>query len=221
MANAGAALNQPKDCMQIENHCSDAPRGVVRQVRRCLEWIESGDLKGVAFICLMDQMPSKVTSVDSQGNTYGWYHLEMENTPPYIVLYIPNIYSGIPSFLWWTTIPTLRICRSLAHEVAHHVVAKRSYAQDGEKIEEEEAFANNYASGVLRRMTERWIYRLGDWCMKEMAGWYYAFGNVDWRFGRYSDAASRFFKAWDLDPQHEDAAYWYWRAKKIIAKEET
>jgi len=209
--------------VQIENHCVNAPKGLVRQVRRCLKWIEPADLEGIAFVCLMDQMPPNLMSSDSpHDNTYGWYHLQMENIPPYIVLYIPNIYSGIPSFLWRTTVPTLRISRSLAHEVAHHVRARRgSLLCQPAESPNEESFANEYAAQVLQRMTKAWSYRLGHWCIREIAGWYYAFGNVDWRNGKYAAASDSFFKAWDLDPQHKNAAHWYLRAKKMLAGDET
>lgn len=154
--------------MQIESLCTDPPRGLLWQVRRVLRCIDREHLQGLAFVCLLDQMPEKVTEGEPDAHVYGWYHVQSDDIPPYVVLYIPRIYAGLPSFLWWSTVPTLRLARSLAHEIAHHLRAERGYVfQPQEHGEDEEAIANRYAATLVQRMAKRWAYKLGVWGTKE------------------------------------------------------
>jgi hypothetical protein len=37
----------------------------------------------------------------------------------------------------------------------------------------------------------------------------------DWREKKYKEAAERWYRAWHLDPDHQEAVNWYWRAKKL------
>jgi hypothetical protein len=202
--------------VQVENQCSNPPLGLAWQVRRSLSWINQADLVGIEFICLMDEVPTSVKGEIEEGSTHGFYCFQTSSSRPYIILSIREIYRGVPSFLWWSSVPTLRISRTLAHEVAHHLVATKEHvSKQIETSEDEESFANEYAGKVLKKMTKRWYYKLGSWCIKDLSGWHYAFGLIDMREGNYRAAADHFFSAWDLNPEFEDAADWYWRAREM------
>jgi tetratricopeptide (TPR) repeat protein len=214
--------------MQVVNRCANSPPGLEWQVRRSLRWISQADLEGLALIRLEDEMPEvfggaaewagRVRAAGEAAHVAGWYSPPKADVPAYIMLYVRQVYAAVPSWLWWSTVPTLRILRTLAHEVAHHLVATRKYVfRPGENLEDEESLARCYAAHALERATARWSYKLGRWSLKEIAGWYYAFGNLYWREKKYSTAAAYFFKAWDLDPEHNEAAYWYWRAKDMLS----
>lgn len=212
--------------MEIVNYCANPPRGLERQLRRSLRWIDEADLLGLAVVALRDEMsvvtangPKWAQEAEANGvsdHIGGWYSPAKAEVPAYVMLYVQNIYRTIPSWLWWSTVPTLRIVRTLAHEVAHHLKATRGYVnQPGEETEDEESLADSYAEKVLQKMVERWPYRLGQRYLKERASWHYAFGSLDWRDQKYEAAANRFLDAWNLDPSHKSAAYWYWRAKEM------
>lgn len=210
--------------VQVINHCAISPPGLEWQVRRSLRWINRQDLSELSLIYLEDKMPllterasewAKKAEAESLP-VYGWYAPSRDGRAPYIVLYIHEIYRAVPSWLWWSTVPTLRVTRSLAHEVAHHCIATKGYVfQATDDIDDEESLANRYADSILQKMTEQFAYRVGQWLLKEIASWHYAFGSADWRRRKYINAARHFFEAWDLDPTNQGACYWYWRAKQM------
>jgi len=215
--------------MQVINYCSNPPLGLEWQVRRSLRLIDQSHLKGLGFIYLEDELPIPpdmereedwVRRVYAEGNSAhisGWYAPgKARKSPAGIMLYVQVIYRGVPSSLWWSTVPTLCIVRTLAHEVAHHLIATGSLESEGDT--DEEITANCYAAEVMRQTTKKWGYKLGLICLKEIAGWHYAFGSIDWRQENYKSAANHFLKAWHLDPNHEEAGDWYWRAKDKVAK---
>ena len=140
------------------------------------------------------------------------------NHPAHVILYVRELYRSIPRLYWWTTVPTLLISYTLAHEVGHHLIAKRGYVfQPGETYEcdaNEEEFCDRYAFRVTQKMLERWYYRLGRSGLKDLAAWYYIFGCLDWEQGRYNKAAERFYTCFVLDQSREDALNWYRRAKE-------
>src|SRR5438105_4280886 len=134
-----------KKQVRIINTCTDPPPGLVWQIRRSLHWIEDVHLHDVAYIQVTDELPEVGTTDETAGwakraraeRTHafvgGWYAFGSRDCPPYIMLYARQIYRGIPRCLWWTTLPTLRIVKSLAHEIGHHLAATRGYViQPGE-----------------------------------------------------------------------------------------
>src|SRR5262244_3452618 len=127
------------------------------------------------------------------------------------------LYRGIPRLYRWTTVPTLSISYTLAHEVGHHLIATRGYVfQPHEKFKDDanrEDFCNRYAFHVTQKMMAHWYYRLGQWALKDLASWYYIFGCRDWNEKKYKKAAERFYTSFHLDRNREDALNWYWRAK--------
>jgi len=214
--------------VEIINTCTKPPLGLVWQVRRSLRWIDAQDLNGLSYVQIADQLPeigpeddaadwAKRASADGTDEfTYGWYARPSEDRPGHIILYGRRIYRGLPGYLWWSTLPTLRIARSLAHEVAHHLVATRGYVfQPGEDKDQEESLANAYAAKVLVKMTSHWPYQLGQRGMRELASWHYVYGIADYNAKKYRSAADSFYKSWDLDPQNKESLNLYWRAREM------
>jgi hypothetical protein len=187
-------------------------------------------LEGLSLIWLKDEVPEFSDDLPEwlkspkgqDAPVYGWYAPPQEDTPvAYIMLYVKEIYQGVPGFLWWSTVPTLRIIRTLAHEVAHHLTAKRGYIYlPNEKSEDEELLADRYANDVLREMTKRWHYKLGQWWLRESAFWHYSQGLLDWREKKYASASAHFYRAWDFNPELEEVASFYWRTKELSITEQ-
>ena len=216
--------------LEIVNRGHRVPWSAVRHVRRSLRWIYHQDLDGLSFIELVDKMPDptikspeRIREAFTEGyGVYGLYHYQTKNSSAHVTLNIKDICRGIPSIYWWTTVPTLLIASTLAHEVAHHVVARRGYINEpGEtrKYDEyDEAFAYRYAFEVRKRMMGKWYYRFGVWAIKDLAQWQYYFGIHDWSAGKYAEAAKHWYRAWSLDTDHRDAEEWYWRAREICSE---
>jgi hypothetical protein len=160
------------------------------------EWIEKAKLDSVKML--------------------GTYHAPSEETPvAYITLYVQDIYCGIPSWLWWSTVPTLRILLTLGHEVAHHLFHTRGYIfSPSESADEEESNATAYGNKVLERVMRHQTYKLGRWCIKELAFWYYSNGLIDSQKNNFVSAADHFYKAWVLDPTLEDVGKYYWLSRE-------
>lgn len=194
-------------------------------MRRSLLWIEKTHLEGLSYIRLEDALPELDNRADdwakrtvAEGRrVYGWYASRERSEQSHIVLYIHEIYRSLPRILWWSSLPTLRIVRTLSHEVAHHLAATKGHVLGSdENGKDEESVANKYANNVLARMQSKWFNRLGQRCLKEIAEWHYVFGIADWRAKKFVNAADSFYKAWDLDPSNEEANYWYWRAREML-----
>ncbi len=64
-------------------------------------------------------------------------------------------------------------------------------------------------------MKKKWHYRLAQWCIQDLADWYFVYGIVAARSNKYESAAESFFTAWDLNPDHKDAGSYYWHAKGL------
>lgn len=219
--------------LHIINACTSPPLGLEWQIRRSLRWIDSSHLAGLASIRVEREMPERphravqeiewAKQVRADGHVAcvnGWYAEPTATELPYIMLYAQPIYRPIPMLFWWSTVPTLRILSTLAHEVAHHLVAKRGYVFDqGEDVTDEESLANQYSASVLQKTAAKLSYRLGQSCLKEIAAWRYAFAMGDWRRKNYKKAAEGFYDAWNLNPEHEQANYWHWRAREMSGLE--
>jgi hypothetical protein len=218
--------------MQINNSCHKLPLGALWHIRRSISWINQADLKGIAFIQLAEQMPVPTErSQDWHKRAYaegfsvnGLYVSRSGRVPAHIYLFIRDMYRGIPFFHKWSTVTTLNICRTIAHEVGHHLITHRGYIyQPDEKykdVESVEAMADRYAFDVLKKMRERWYYRLGHKSIKHIAISHYIKGMLNWRDKNYEKAAENWYNSFHLDPDRQDSSYWYWRAKeKIISRE--
>ena len=212
--------------MQIRNDCTNPPKGLLRHLQRSLKWINPADLDGIDFIRLTDEPSEQLVRNDEDLRrdieeglcVYGLY-MSGKRHPAYILLFVKSIYQAISVNQLYriTTAPTLWITRTLAHEVGHHLIASRGYIfQPGEKYkhqEIEEEFCDRYAFNVLKKMQERWPYRLGMWALRDMADMHYHFGTKAWEDKDYERAAEHWYNAGQLNPDHKDAVRWYWLAK--------
>jgi hypothetical protein len=213
--------------VEIRNESSTSPLGLVWQVRRALGWIDPSDSHGVEFIRLADDVPEESLKYDEEvrqakadgHNVYGIYYRRRDKNPANILLIVRDTYRPIPPLYRLTPVTTLWIARTLAHEVGHHLVAKRGYVfQPGEKFkhqEIEEEFCDRYAFGVLKRMQGRRYYRFGMRRLKGLAETQYVFGVMCWERKRYKEAAEHWYNAGQLDPDHKEATRWYWRAREM------
>ena len=210
--------------IEIRNECADAPLGLEWHVRRSLRWHDPSSLEGLASIRLLDEAPEfavvkseAIKRAKREGfGVYGLYCRERGGDPASIMLFVRDIYGGIPSYYWWSPIPTLRISRTLSHEVAHHLNARRGFIfRPGESPKDEESLASQYANSVLSKMVESWYYRLGRWKLRNIAMAYYVRGMSAWQNAQYKEAAAHWHRAWDLNRELKEAAYWYWRAKDM------
>ena len=206
------------DGIEIECVCSNPPWGVFGQVKTCLNWINKNDLRGLGKIILTDKMIN-APAIDDDAVSRRGYYVYPEDTPPIIFFAIPEFYKWIPSWLWWSPAITLRICNTLAHEVGHHASFLRGYDIVNTEASQHESLAQDYANSVIESMTRHWYYKLGRFIIKEIAGWYFAFGLAAATYDRYQRAARRFYAAWHLDPEMEQAAEYYWRARREYEKE--
>ncbi|MEK6288510.1 MAG: hypothetical protein AABO57_22565 [Acidobacteriota bacterium] len=215
--------------MEIINQCHNPPRGALWHLRRSLGWINASDLEGLYCVRLLDALPEPNEESDEfykyawkEGHhIYGIYSPENRNTVSCITLNLGDIYRLVPFIYWWTTVPTLLIAHSLAHEVAHHLVATRGYVfKNGENLEHreyEEVAANRYAFYVVKKMEERWYYRLARWMIKDLADHHHVLALLDWREKKYEKSAEHWYRAWCLNPELDEAAYWYLRARKMCS----
>src|SRR5215813_8716140 len=165
--------------MLIKNDCANSPPDFLMQVRRSLSWLSPLDLDGIAFIKLMDEIEEPQPSAQDwhkqakvEGRCInGLYFAAEGKALAHIVLYARDLYRGIPRLYRWTTVPTLSISYTLAHEVGHHLIATRGYVfQPHEKFKDDanrEDFCNRYAFHVTQKMMAHWYYRLGQWALKD------------------------------------------------------
>jgi hypothetical protein len=205
--------------LEIECVCSNPPWGLFRQVKKCLNWINKDDLHGLGKIILTDEPINTPAITDEAVSRRGYYMYPTEDTSPVIFLTIPEFYKWIPSWLRWSPAITLRICDTLSHEVGHHVSFMRDNQIAYVEADQRELIANNYAAAVIEVMTRHWYYKMGRFLIKEIAGWYYAFGLAAANYDRYQRAARRFYAAWCLDPEMKEAAEYYWWARRTYEKE--
>jgi len=218
--------------MKIINDCTNPPWGLIRHVRRALKWIEQSHLESLYCVQLVDELPelveespkSVVQAIAAGHLPAGQYMPSDADKPAYIVLFINVIYRVIPPLYRATPVATIRLTDNLYRGVAYHLLASRQYIfeeGDGhgdEKYQSE--LAREYSLAVLRRMQEKWYYRLAQWAIRDLAETYYIAGMHDWKAKDYKKAAERWSKAWTLNPDHNDASYWYGRAKAMYSTEE-
>ena len=212
----------------MKNKCKKLPLGAVWQVRRGLRWIDPNHLEGIQYVELIDRLPDVQErspnwykeSRKTERGIYGWYNEQTGSDCAGIVLHIPDVYKGIPTFLWWTTVPTLLIAKVLAHEVAHHIRFTRGYIlsrnETFKRLWQEEAAADRYAFELITRMRKKWSYWLGHEAILVTADTYYRLGVNRWKERNYAAAASYWEKVMRLDSDHTYAAHWYCRALDLL-----
>lgn len=214
--------------MEIINQCSSYRYNLVKRVRRSLEWISPPDIDGVAFIYLVDDLPPMPEDTNRAAAlglcVYGWYSKKYVNEQPSIALHIPDIFRGMPSIYWITTVPTILITSTLAHEVGHHLIAKRGYIfRKGESLKRGfgvEHLCDSYANNAIARMRQRWHYRIGQWAIKDLAETHYIRAVIHWKHKEYKEASEHFYKSWSLNPENQDSYDWHWKARQIYESED-
>jgi hypothetical protein len=99
--------------------------------------------------------------------------------------------------------------------VAHHLVTTRGYVfEKGEDVADEEALADRFRASVVEATAAKLSYRLGRWCIRDLADWHYTFAMTSWKKKDFSAAARGFYNAWDLCPDNDEAGNWYWEARE-------
>jgi hypothetical protein len=220
MGKISKILRGRYDGIEIECVCSNPPWGLFRQVKTCLNWINKDDLQGLGKIILTGEITTAETIPDDPAPVCrGLYRHGAKNSPPVIFLMIPEFYGWVPSWLWWSPAITLRMCRTLAHEVGHHVSAMNGDQLKNAETSRRESIANIYSDSVIELMTRHWYYKMGRYLIKDIAEWYFAFGLAAGNLGNYQRAAKRFYAAWYLIPEMKEAAEYYWRARRSFEKE--
>jgi hypothetical protein len=214
--------------ISIQNNCTKLPSGAIWHLRQSLKWIYPVDLDGVDAIQLFERLPDPDTKspnwhkhARAEGYNVNGLYIRRDNyTSAHIQLFINDIYSVIPSLLYWTSVPTLRIAKALAHEVGHHLLDHRGYIfSPDEKIrydKYEEEMAERYALDVVRKMRGRWWYQLGNWLTRKLAGHQFVLGTIDYEAKRYKEASEHWYRAWVLDPDREDASRWRHHANTLV-----
>lgn len=204
------------------------PGGLSGHIRSALEWIGQSDLEGIGFILLMEDIPEASKRADpdviyaseNQLSIFGAYRARSEDLAAHIILIVRSLYKPMPRPFVRTRGMTLRIAKTIAHEVGHHVRAEKRFAllrkSDSETLENEEEFAHRYASDVVTRMKSDERYKSGDKVLRLAASIRYYQGVRAWKKRKYLMAAEYFAMATDLQPDHAEANYWYWEARKKV-----
>ena len=118
--------------MRIEVKTTCFPRLTEWHTRRVLKWIGRRDLEGLEVIEVIDECPDDPESLTVRPFLRGFlnnghYLRKMKNRPAQVVVYARDVYFGIPTLLVATPLATLKLARTLIHEVGHHVIATRGY----------------------------------------------------------------------------------------------
>lgn len=206
-------------------------------MRQALKWMNPLDLTGIAFIRLRPDVKtdSKTTQPDYLRSPVcvGEYfkpNLKVKTAgPPHINIYTRPLYYGIPWLFKYSPVATLRMAFVLAHEVGHHLIARRGYVYepterykaDGIHDERQEGTANRYAVDLVRSMSQRWHYKVGHWLSNKISRWYYRLGAAEWEKGAYERAAYNWFCSHCANPENHDAAVGYRQALARINPSQT
>lgn len=214
--------------VEIKTYGPSVPKSMRRHVLRALKWVNPVDLVGLDLIKLIYEVdPSSLNETLRQGHDQGqaingMYFRKRSDRPAQIHLYSKDLYLGIPLKLKRWPIVTYCIARTLFHEIGHHVIAEKGYIYlptekyKGEGYDEfKEEMADRYAFDLLSKMTNHPYYKLGKSMTRWLANEHYAQGIYYWKLEQYSKAAEKWYFTWHLNPAHEYAAHWYWRAREM------
>lgn len=204
--------------IEVERTCF--PRVTTWHVRRILRWVPERDLEGLELVRVVEDSPydefdaARVPAY-MRGFLYNGMYLRKEkNRSAQILLFANDIYFGIPKVLFASPVATLKIARTLVHEVAHHVIASRGYIYEpserykpwnGPRNPDEEKMADRYAAEVTDRMARHWLYKLGKLSTLILSHRLYQAGLKDYSDENYRAAASRLARAHSLNLANEDA----------------
>lgn len=202
------------------------PRTLTAHIRRSLKWIEPQDLDGIDHVLLLEDVPEISRRADPDLERalkddlllFGAYKARTINGPAHIILIVRSLYLPVPRIFSYTPAMTLRIAKTIAHEVGHHVIAEKKFGlrkkSNSDEVESEEEFAKRYERAVISRMERRWVYMLGAKLLKVAAAINYHRGARAWNNRRFHQAARYFDMTIQVEPAHSDANYWFWRARE-------
>lgn len=212
--------------MQLLNDCKKKPPLLFWHIRKVLKWISPVDLIGIEYIRLENNSPQLFT--DPYHNSkhlrdlkpLGMYFPQTPDSLPFITLYIDELYYPIPYLAYYSPMTTLLIAKTLAHEVAHHLVRTKGYIfSHDEKYpsyerspEYEEEMATRFAFETVRKMKKKLIYKLGAYMMKSISEWYYAVAVAKWDNKNYKATLDYCWKAFLLNNDSKEAINGYWLA---------
>jgi len=216
--------------MHIKVKASYFPIITKWHLQRVLEWFSVEDLSGLESIQLIDECPDDLESCRVARHLWGFlynghYSRRTRHQPAEIVLYLRDVYFGIPKLLMVTPVARLRLAAKLAHEVGHHVIATRGHIHDtseryrpwvSKQNPHEEERAEAYASEVVGRMLHRWPYRLGRWLARRVSSLLFHAGIQDYADGNYLSAASLESRAYTLNPDNKSAGQCYRHAMEKL-----
>jgi hypothetical protein len=193
-------------------------------------------LEGIACVRLIDKLPADITLLFKEWRANNKHRTALGlympghggNRRPYVVMFMPKILAGLPRWFLWTPAPTLLFARVLAHEIGHHLVARRGYAfhpaerpRVGRR-EYEEEMVERYAFEVTRKMRRRWRYKLGQWLIKLLAEWRIGQARAAWEKKNYRKASDLFLQAFNFNPDYVEAGQWSVlaeaKAKEVLSK---
>jgi len=155
----------------------------------------------------------------------GRYLRQTATRPAQVVLYADNVYLGMPSLLKRSSMVTVNLARTLAHEVGHHVISTRGYIYeqcekykpwDGVRDPYEEKICDAYAADVMSRMLRHWRYKLGKFLARMLSTLLHKAAIQEYWDGNYQRAASLAFRAENLNPDNEDAGQCYRHAMEKL-----
>jgi len=213
--------------MEIINNCSKTPLGLKLILRRSLRYIGLDEFEGISKIVLeesnssyLQSIPENITELISQKyRVLGFYCPKTETDFPYIMLFVNEIYKGIPFPLTVTPILLIRITNVLAHELAHHLISEKGISSDEtiETDEAEEVEAKKYAENLVKKFRRKFLYNFWNWCLVELSNWHVAIAQADFRSNRLETAGDHFYTAWQLNPQNSYAGEWYWLVREKLS----
>lgn len=217
--------------MRIQVATCYFPRLAKWHVQRALQWLDAVDVAGIDYICLEDEEPSDLAAQKKpaylRGFTYnGRYVCGTKGEATYINLYTRDLYMCIPLPMKFLPVATLRFAFTLAHEVGHHVIARRGYIYTpaetykpyGIYDEKKERICDRYAHDVIRKMYKNWYYKLGPFFARRLSNFFFDYGAVSWESRSYREAAHYWFCAYRLNPNNDEAAIAYHKALERVEK---
>src|SRR5262249_11762420 len=142
--------------MRIKASTRYLPRLTQWHIRRSLKWTNPLDLAGVEIIRVMEEQPSeeslrKPTPFYLQDSAcLGEYKKRAKHLGS-INLYTRNLYIGVPALFRVTPVATLRVAFTLAHEIGHHIVARRGFIYEPTEQFKLKEFNDEYQEALVNR----------------------------------------------------------------------
>jgi len=219
--------------MRIEIENNFLPRITKWHIRCVLKWIDPDDLKGLELIRVLDEHPDDPEynrqPAYLRGFLYNGTYLQVsKDRPAQVLLYSKEVYFGIPTLLMVSPMAILRLAKTLAHEIGHHVITTRGFIYEpwekykpwnGIRDPYTEKMADAYSLDVSKRMLSRWHYRLARWLTNAFAKVLYKVGLQNYRTEDYRLSAQLNFKAYLLNSENEDAGQCYRHAMEKLRKQ--